>query len=78
MRIVCAFVRNHVIIILLYLLITHDLIQLHLAVRQLARVNFLVLRCIVLHVLHVVHFYLRALLAIHVVVLPLPVPSGRF
>ena len=77
-RIGGTFVRNHVIIILLNLLITHDLIQLHLAVGELARVNLLVLRLIVTHVLHVVHFNLGTLLTIHVVVLSLTVLARRF
>ena len=78
MRVSGAFVRNHVIIILLNLLITHDLIQLHLAVGQLARVNLLVLCLIVIHVIHVVHFDLGTLLTVHVVVLSLPVLARGF
>ncbi len=79
MCIVATLVLNHVIVILLYLLVAHDLVQLHLAVGQLARVDFLVLGCIVTaHVLHVVHFYLRPFLAVHVIVLSLSMRYSCF
>jgi len=78
-RLVGDFALHHVVVILLHLLlIAHDLVQLHLTIRELAWIHFFVL-CGILatHFLNMVHFYFRALLAIHVIILPLSVLPGR-
>ena len=68
---VVRFARDHVVVVLLYLLIAHDLVQFHLTVGELAGVDFLVLRRVRTHLRNLVHIHVRPLLAVHVVVLTL-------
>ena len=65
--------RDHVIVVVLrdLLVAAHDLVELHLAVGELTRVHFLVL-CVVLYLWDLVHVHFWALLAVHVIVLSLP------
>jgi len=61
---------DHVIIILLYLLIAHYLVQFHLTVGKLAGVHLLVLS-VPAHLRDLVHIHVRPFLAVHVIILSL-------